>query len=157
MQRSAKQFRRAIDSPKKPTNKFVLFSICHEKQKSKQNKLVGLFFGRIYGRPIFFQFYLTFTFKKSNKFSSVLSQNFWLIRCTWSLGHRLSVYCLVYHFLAVVHKLLLLFFILHFQTMIPPNSIQFPFPLLKAKEKYEIKCKVKDLFPQKYKKMYWNR
>ena len=77
-----------------------------------------------------------------------LSQTLWLIRCTWSLGHRLSVYGLVYHFLPLVHKLLLSFFILHFQTMIPPNSIQFPFPLLKAKEKYEIKCKVKDFSPK---------
>ena len=41
------------------TNKWICF-VCRGKQKSKQNKFVCLFFGRIYGAPIFFWFYLTF-------------------------------------------------------------------------------------------------
>ena len=39
-------------------NKWICF-VCREKQKSKQNKFVCLFFGRIYGASICF--YLTFT------------------------------------------------------------------------------------------------
>ena len=41
------------------TNKRIWF-VCCEKQKSKQNKFVRLFFGRIYGAQICFRFYLTF-------------------------------------------------------------------------------------------------
>ena len=40
-------------------NKQICF-VCREKQKSKQNKFVCSFFGRIYIAPICFQFYLTF-------------------------------------------------------------------------------------------------
>ena len=41
------------------TNERLCF-ICCEKQKSKQNKFFRSFFGRIYGAPISFRFYLTF-------------------------------------------------------------------------------------------------
>ena len=41
-------------------NKRICF-VCREKQKSKQNKFVRSFFGRIYGAPICFWFYLTFS------------------------------------------------------------------------------------------------
>ena len=40
--------------------KLICF-VYREKQKSKQNKFVCSFFGRIYGAPICFRFYLTFT------------------------------------------------------------------------------------------------
>ena len=42
-------------------NKQVCF-VCCEKQKSKQNKFICSFFGRIYGTPICLRFNLTFTF-----------------------------------------------------------------------------------------------
>ena len=45
------------------TNERICF-VCHEKQKSKQNKFVHSFFGRIYGVPICFRFYLTFSASK---------------------------------------------------------------------------------------------
>ena len=41
------------------TNERIWF-VCCEKQKSKQIKFIRLFFGRIYGAPICFWFYLTF-------------------------------------------------------------------------------------------------
>ena len=41
------------------TNEQICF-VCREKQKSKQNKFVCSFFGRIYGASICFRFYLTF-------------------------------------------------------------------------------------------------
>ena len=41
------------------TNKRIYF-VCCEKQKSKQNKFVCPFLGRIYGASICFRFYLTF-------------------------------------------------------------------------------------------------
>ena len=40
------------------TNEWICF-VCHEKQKSKQKKFICSFFGRIYGAPICFWFYLT--------------------------------------------------------------------------------------------------
>ena len=40
-------------------NKRICF-VCREKQKSKQNKFIPSFFGRIYGASICFWFYLTF-------------------------------------------------------------------------------------------------
>ena len=49
---------RTVDSPKKWTNEFGFF--CREKQKSKKNKFLRLFFGRIYSDPICLWFYLTF-------------------------------------------------------------------------------------------------
>ena len=42
--------------------------VCREKQKSKQNKFVCSFFGRIYGAPICIRFYLTI-----NKVNTYLS------------------------------------------------------------------------------------
>jgi hypothetical protein len=53
------QFWRALDSPKKRTNEFVLFAV--KSKKSKQPKFVRSFFGRIYGAPICFRVYLTFS------------------------------------------------------------------------------------------------
>ena len=47
---------RAVDSPKKRTNKYFFF--CCEKQK---NKFVRLFFGRICGTTILFRDLLTFS------------------------------------------------------------------------------------------------
>ena len=51
------------------TNKQICF-VSHKKQKSKQNEFVRLFFGRIYGAPIWFWFYLTFKAKRHVKFQA---------------------------------------------------------------------------------------
>ena len=47
------------------TNEQICF-VCQEKQKSKQNKFVRSFFGRIYGSSICFRSYLTFTSYRSH-------------------------------------------------------------------------------------------
>ena len=44
---------RALDSSKKQTDEFDLFAV--KSKKSKQNKFVRSFFGRIYGAPICFR------------------------------------------------------------------------------------------------------
>ena len=54
------------------TNKQICF-VCREKQK--QNKFIRSFFGRIYGAPICFRFYLTFSFGTFNSFLSTLGRS----------------------------------------------------------------------------------
>ena len=49
---------RAVDAPKKRMNKFVFFAV--KSKKAKKKKIVGSFFGRIYGASICLRFYLTF-------------------------------------------------------------------------------------------------
>ena len=45
--------------------------VCHEKQKSKQNKFICSFFGRIYGAAICLWFFLTFRSKNSKNQVSI--------------------------------------------------------------------------------------
>ena len=51
---------RAVDSPKKWMNEFVLFAVI-SKKADRTNSFICSFFGRIYGAPICFRFYLTFS------------------------------------------------------------------------------------------------
>jgi hypothetical protein len=60
----------AIDSPKKQTNKFVLFFAVKSKKAKKKKNRWFVFFGRIYVAPFCLRFYLTF--KRYNRIFSFL-------------------------------------------------------------------------------------
>ena len=69
------------------TNKQICFG-CREKQTSKQNKFICLFFGRIYGMPICFQFYLTFS--QCRHRTTLQYPSHMLIDLSTNYNHKLS-------------------------------------------------------------------